>query len=690
MGEVSCSPVTPRRTTVPAVLALCALLLALLSSAAYTVHCLVLERLGQRLSRRAGVSVRIGGLRGRLAPATVIVEDVEVGDPEGPVHLQLGRAEAELKLLFHGRRPLVKRVRLVRPALRLERDARPRTTTRSLAREGRSGGSPSRLLDTPVEILDGELAVSDGASRLSSTGIFLLPGRAGRARLVVGGTELSRKTGSNTAWQLRISSAAVGLRGLRPTRVAVLGGSLHLPGSPDAALGIHSLTAEPLLDGLQIQLVGKTAGRRTGSFRLKCQLDGELSPELVDLDLQNLELTALEPVLERFGLRVRNTRVTGRLALARDRRGYRLRVGPLLARGLRIEHPLLADRMIGPFDPQLGGDLALSLDGSSVALRELTLVTDAVVLTLKGALSGDGSNGGSLAALELTMPKTPCQDVLASFPRGFAPALEGMALSGDLGVKAHLRLDTADLEATEVGLDLEPLGCRVVADPPRADPNALKGEVTIAVTGPHGRGMQWPLGPSNPDWKPYRRISRNVRTAFLVAEDGRFFDHQGFDEAQLRRAFISNLQEGRLRRGASTISQQLVKNVFLSHRRTLARKLQEAVLTWRMEQVIPKRRILELYLNMVEMGPGVYGVAQAARHYFGRAVRRLTPLQAAHLAALTPSPRHMGQRFQSGAAPGAVWTEKLHMLLRMMRRAGTITRAEQKRWTAERLTLLKH
>ena len=279
--------------------------------------------------------------------------------------------------------------------------------------------------------------------------------------------------------------------------------------------------------------------------------------------------------------------------------------------------------------------------------------------------------------------------MLASLPEGLAPALEGMALSGKLGLDAHLRLDTRDLASTSVGLDLAPLTCKVLADPPRADVKALRGEVTIAVNGPRGRGMQWPLGPSNPDWQPLRRISRNARAAFVVAEDSRFFEHRGFDAVQLERAFVSNLQEGRLRRGASTISQQLIKNVFLSHRRTLSRKLQEAVLTWRMEQVIPKRRILELYLNMVEMGPGVYGVPQAARHYFGRAARSLTPLQAAHLAALTPSPRHLGQRFQTGDDPGTVWTGKLHMLLRMMRRAGSITRAEQKKWSARRLTLLR-
>jgi monofunctional biosynthetic peptidoglycan transglycosylase len=267
------------------------------------------------------------------------------------------------------------------------------------------------------------------------------------------------------------------------------------------------------------------------------------------------------------------------------------------------------------------------------------------------------------------MPETPCQRALASLPRHFAPALQGMALSGSVGATARLKLDTEEIEAGEVELSFDPLACRVTADPPTADVNRLKsGPVTIQVSTARGAPMDWELGAANPHYTPLPRISATLRSAFVAAEDSRFFQHQGFDPQQLRRAFFANLKEGRMLRGASTISQQLIKNVFLDQRRNLARKVQEAVLTWRLEQVVPKQRILELYLNLVEMGPGIYGVGQASRAYFKRPPSELSRLQAAQLAALTPSPRHLAPRLREGTL-GQAWTDKIQTLLRIMRRS---------------------
>jgi monofunctional biosynthetic peptidoglycan transglycosylase len=208
----------------------------------------------------------------------------------------------------------------------------------------------------------------------------------------------------------------------------------------------------------------------------------------------------------------------------------------------------------------------------------------------------------------------------------------------------------------------------VTTDPPAADATRLRGPIAIRVAGARGERGRWLLGPENPDYAPLSRISANLRAAFVAAEDSRFFAHRGFDVPQLKRAFLANLAQGRLGRGGSTISQQLVKNVFFDGRRNLSRKLQEAVITWRLEQVISKQRILELYLNLVEMGPGIHGVTQAARAYFRRPPAALTRTQAAQLAALTPSPRQLGQRLRENAT-GQAWTDKIQTLLRIMRRS---------------------
>jgi monofunctional biosynthetic peptidoglycan transglycosylase len=140
-------------------------------------------------------------------------------------------------------------------------------------------------------------------------------------------------------------------------------------------------------------------------------------------------------------------------------------------------------------------------------------------------------------------------------------------------------------------------------------------------------------------WVPYGAISPNVKRAVLVAEDINFFSHNGFEIAEARRALERAMEEGELPRGASTITQQLAKNLWLSPSRNPLRKLREGILTWQLERALSKRRILELYLNVVELGPGVYGMEAAARRYFGKPAAALEPLEAAQLAASLPRPR---------------------------------------------------
>jgi monofunctional biosynthetic peptidoglycan transglycosylase len=139
-------------------------------------------------------------------------------------------------------------------------------------------------------------------------------------------------------------------------------------------------------------------------------------------------------------------------------------------------------------------------------------------------------------------------------------------------------------------------------------------------------------------WVPYASVSPHLKRAVLVAEDINFFSHHGFDAGELRRAVEQALDEAELPRGASTLTQQLAKNLWLSPSRTPLRKLREAVLTWQLERALDKRRLLELYLNVVEFGPGVYGAEAASRRYFGKPASALTEEEAARLAASLPSP----------------------------------------------------
>ncbi|XXB83025.1 monofunctional biosynthetic peptidoglycan transglycosylase [Chromobacterium sp. CV08] len=141
-------------------------------------------------------------------------------------------------------------------------------------------------------------------------------------------------------------------------------------------------------------------------------------------------------------------------------------------------------------------------------------------------------------------------------------------------------------------------------------------------------------------WVPYARISPNLKRALIASEDAKFVDHEGFDWDGIEAAFEKNLKKGRIVAGGSTISQQLAKNLFLSSGKTPWRKLEEALITVMLETAMDKRRIYEIYLNVIEWGDGVFGAEAAARYYFRTGASRLSSFQAAKLAAMVPNPRY--------------------------------------------------
>ena len=140
-------------------------------------------------------------------------------------------------------------------------------------------------------------------------------------------------------------------------------------------------------------------------------------------------------------------------------------------------------------------------------------------------------------------------------------------------------------------------------------------------------------------WVGYDRISPHLKRAVVVAEDAKFSEHEGFDWEAIEKALEKNRKKGKVVVGASTISQQLAKNLFLSAERTPWRKGQEALITVMIEQLMDKRRILEMYLNVIEWGEGVFGAEAAARHYYGASAMSLGPEASARMAAMVPNPR---------------------------------------------------
>lgn len=148
-----------------------------------------------------------------------------------------------------------------------------------------------------------------------------------------------------------------------------------------------------------------------------------------------------------------------------------------------------------------------------------------------------------------------------------------------------------------------------------------------------------PIAKIEQQWVAYEKISSHLKRAILVAEDDRFVDHEGFDWEGIQKAIDKNQKKGKVVAGGSTISQQLAKNLFLSGERSLLRKSEEAIITMMMERILDKERILDIYLNVIEWGDGVFGAEAASRHYFGVSAAQLSQQQAARLAAMVPRPR---------------------------------------------------
>lgn len=148
-------------------------------------------------------------------------------------------------------------------------------------------------------------------------------------------------------------------------------------------------------------------------------------------------------------------------------------------------------------------------------------------------------------------------------------------------------------------------------------------------------------------WVPYRSIATSVKQAVIAAEDSGFSRHDGVDWEAMEKAARENFKKGKIRRGGSTITMQLAKNLFLSSERSYLRKAQELIITGMLEVALDKRRILEIYLNVAEWGVGVFGIEAASRHYFGISAQEVSPEQAAWLASILPAPRRFDRNRES-------------------------------------------
>ena len=244
--------------------------------------------------------------------------------------------------------------------------------------------------------------------------------------------------------------------------------------------------------------------------------------------------------------------------------------------------------------------------------------------------------------LALKIPETrfAADDLFASLPAGLFTRLAGIRTSGELAFHLDFSIDLARPEALVLDVGLEKRDFRIRRFG-RVNFRAVNAPFIYTAYEKDRAVRSFMVGPENPDFRTLDQIPPHLKNAVMISEDGAFFSHRGFLLEPFKNSIVANLRAGRFVRGASTISMQLVKNLYLKRQKTIARKLEEMLITWLIEEnrLVCKERMLEIYLNIIEWGPGIYGAQEAARFYFAKDVADLTLAEAIFMASIIPRPK---------------------------------------------------
>ncbi len=407
---------------------------------------------------------------------------------------------------------------------------------------------------------------------------------------------------------------------------------------------------------------------REGALALKTivpRAGGKISAELRFGPATLKELGMREGSFGLSGLEKTNADIRGALEL--DLEAQTLAAdGSLAIHGATITDAHLADAPLQGLDLRARGILASkgnlaswTLSGGSFELGKLRIDVDG---GFEALTDGKGVRSGMRVWAGWTVPETACNDALASLPKALLPNLDGLELNGMFGANGRLTLDSRALDKTDLDFALDQR-CRVARAPAALDAERFRKPFEMKVYDPKGNPRTASFGPGAGGWTPLSSISTYVTDAVLTCEDGAFFSHNGFSYGAIRNALLANVKAGKFLLGASTVTMQLAKNLFLDRRKLASRKLQEALLTVWLEQAVGKNGILELYLNVIEFGPNLYGIGPASWHYFGRPPSELDPLEATFLISLLPSPVKKHGMYERGSI-GPGYLAYLRMLLK--------------------------
>jgi hypothetical protein len=310
--------------------------------------------------------------------------------------------------------------------------------------------------------------------------------------------------------------------------------------------------------------------------------------------------------------------------------------GSWSVRNLLINHAKIAANDIIVPEARIDADLLIgpnyiALDSTSTVYLKKAEIHPYLKYTL---------SPNKIYEIKLNAPEQDAQELLNAFPLGLFESLEGLKVSGKVKYGLNFYLDSSEPDSVKFNSGLTPSNFKILK---WGKINLQKiNEPFVYTPYEYGKPMRdIVIGPSNPNYTPLSEVSSNFKNAILTSEDPSFFSHKGFVQESIRKSFAINFKEKKFVRGGSTISMQLVKNVFLSRKKTLARKAEEILIVWLIEnnRLVSKNRMLEVYFNIIEMGQNVYGIGEATRHYFGKSPSELNIGEGIFLANIVPRPK---------------------------------------------------
>ncbi|MBS1122621.1 MAG: glycosyl transferase family 51 [Deltaproteobacteria bacterium] len=580
------------------------------------------------------------------------------------------------------------------------------------AKDGAGDDKPSSgMLPTSITVTHGRLFANDG-----ETGATMLV-NDGEATWKPGELiAVARSVTATTIGALKASATKFEIRKLagQPPVVTVEGGELSLwPRLSLTGIG-GKVAADPTKPDLYaIDMAGGYGGVPGNLWTAKGGLDPRAIVASIDLEADKFQLDRLAPILARTPVvDYKSTSIDTKVHLELDRLGAKF-AGEFHLRGLNVGHPMIADKEVRDLD--LSGKIAGSFDRSK---RQLELVQgDFIARDMPFSVTGlvarapklepgaapapvvdptlpadeqpaqQGPGGVQLVNLRVVIPPIDCQRVLTAIPTEMAPYMEGYKLRGMFDADVRLDIDWADLDATKLDGHIGLAHCKVLQEPADS-PKRLKTEFEHYVEVDEGQWDSFIVGPTNEDFVPFEDISPFLIKSIMSTEDSSFYFHHGFITTEFRSALVNNLKKGRFVQGASSITMQMVKNVLLYREKTLSRKLQELFLTWHVENTLTKDRILEIYFNVIEYGPGLYGIGPATRHFFGKEPKDLNPVEAAFFSTILPSPKARYMQYCAGTL--TKWTtDKIQRILGIMLKRDRLTQLEYDQAMATPLVFAK-